>query len=124
MRLAGAGSGGGSAAGAGGGGGGGTTDASSGGGGGSNKRLASAAGLYEASDLASLAASEIHYYVHYAGHDRRLDEWIPMERFELATLQRAVVPLSDAAAAAAAAAQQIVAEGIKPHQPADDTGRR
>lgn len=111
MRLAGGGGGGGSAAGAATGGGGGTTDASSGGGGGSNKRLASAAGLYDPSDLASLSASEIHYYVHYAGHDRRLDEWIPLERFELATLQRAVVPLSDAAAAAAAAAQQIVAEG-------------
>jgi histone acetyltransferase MYST1 len=90
--------------------GGGTADGS-GGGASSNKRLASAAGLYEPSDLAALSASEIHYYVHYAGHDRRLDEWIPLERFELATLQRAVVPLSDAAAAAAAAAQQIAAEG-------------
>jgi len=114
MRLAGSSSSSAAGGGTAGGGGGASSSAAAGGGtadgSGSTKRLASAAGLYEAGDLSALSASEIHYYVHYAGHDRRLDEWIPLERCELATLQRVAVPLSDAAAAAAAAAQQIAAE--------------
>ena len=46
----------------------------------SSKRLASAVGLYDPHDLSHLPADQIRYYVHYAGHDRRLDEWIGLER--------------------------------------------
>ena len=31
---------------------------------------------------------EIEYYIHYVDHDRRLDEWITVERFQWPTLQR------------------------------------
>ena len=35
-----------------------------------------------------LAANQLEYYVHYEGHDRRLDEWIPLDNFVLETLER------------------------------------
>jgi histone acetyltransferase MYST1 len=35
-----------------------------------------------------LGADEIEYYVHYVGHDRRLDQWLTLDRFELETLQQ------------------------------------
>ena len=31
-------------------------------------------------------ASNYLYYIHYVGEDRRLDEWVPLDRFELSTL--------------------------------------
>lgn len=36
--------------------------------------------------LSSLPASQIEYYVHYLNHDRRLDEWITLNKFDLSTL--------------------------------------
>ena len=36
--------------------------------------------------FASLSASQIEYYVHYLNHDRRLDEWITISKFDLSTL--------------------------------------
>jgi histone acetyltransferase MYST1 len=33
-------------------------------------------------------ASTYQYYIHYIGQDRRLDEWIPLSRFDLTTLVR------------------------------------
>jgi len=86
-----------------------------------SKRLASAAGVYDPHDLAHLAADKIHYYVHYAGHDRRLDEWVGLDRFDLSTLQRSVIPPSEeaaAAAAAAAAAQAVVSSSDAAAAPA------
>jgi MOZ/SAS family/MYST family zinc finger domain/RNA binding activity-knot of a chromodomain len=45
------------------------------------------------------SADQIEYYVHYQGFDRRLDEWVTLDKFELHTLsrqnslqQRAVLP--------------------------------
>lgn len=54
---------------------------------GSSKRLGSAAGLYDPKELSNLSADEIHYYVHYVGHDRRLDEWVELQRFDLKTVR-------------------------------------
>lgn len=45
-----------------------------------------------------ISAWDLLYYVHYEEHDRRLDEWVPLSRFDLSTLRRA----EDEAAAAAA----------------------
>jgi len=39
-------------------------------------------------ELVVLTADEIHYYVHYVAHDRRLDEWIPLSKFDLNSIQR------------------------------------
>ncbi|GAX21532.1 histone acetyltransferase MYST1 [Fistulifera solaris] len=36
----------------------------------------------------SLPADEVEYYVHYMNHDRRLDEWVTLDKFQLNTLQR------------------------------------
>ena len=36
----------------------------------------------------SSSGCELEYYVHYQGHDRRLDEWIPLQKFVLDTLER------------------------------------
>jgi len=36
-------------------------------------------------DTTSEAANYL-YYIHYIGEDRRLDEWVPLERFDLTTL--------------------------------------
>jgi histone acetyltransferase MYST1 len=38
------------------------------------------------------AADDYLYYIHYVEHDRRLDEWVPLTRFNLMTLQRYNVP--------------------------------
>mmetsp|Transcript_19898 Transcript_19898/g.24563 ORF Transcript_19898/g.24563 Transcript_19898/m.24563 type:complete len:527 (+) Transcript_19898:76-1656(+) len=38
--------------------------------------------------FSSLKANEIDYYVHYLNHDRRLDEWIKLDKFDLPTLER------------------------------------
>lgn len=38
--------------------------------------------------LSSLSASQIEYYVHYLNHDRRLDEWITLSKFDLSTLDK------------------------------------
>jgi histone acetyltransferase MYST1 len=35
-----------------------------------------------------LNADEIEYYVHYVGHDRRLDQWLTIDRFDLDTLEQ------------------------------------
>ena len=55
-------------------------------------------------DLRNLPADQMEYYVHYTHHDRRLDEWVLLEKFVLSTLERQQPPPpkeSDAAAAAA-----------------------
>jgi len=39
-------------------------------------------------DLETLKIDEIQYYVHYEGQDRRLDEWILIDKFILGTLKR------------------------------------
>jgi histone acetyltransferase MYST1 len=36
-----------------------------------------------------LKPEEIEYYVHYVDHDRRLDEWVTLDKFLLETLERA-----------------------------------
>jgi len=41
----------------------------------------------------SYTATDYLYYIHYVEHDRRLDEWVPIARFNLTTLQRYNVPL-------------------------------
>ena len=33
-------------------------------------------------------AHDLEYYIHYIDHDRRLDEWVPLSKFNLETLQR------------------------------------
>ncbi|KAG7341427.1 acyl-CoA N-acyltransferase [Nitzschia inconspicua] len=33
-------------------------------------------------------ASDLEYYVHYINHDRRLDQWVRLEKFVLSTLKR------------------------------------
>ncbi|KAL3790559.1 hypothetical protein ACHAW5_002461 [Stephanodiscus triporus] len=40
------------------------------------------------SSSSSPAAWNYLYYVHYEEHDRRLDEWVPLSRFDLSTLRR------------------------------------
>ncbi|GFH48383.1 histone acetyltransferase MYST1 [Chaetoceros tenuissimus] len=50
------------------------------------------------SDVEGLKASEIDYYVHYTDHDRRLDEWISLSKFDLATIQRAEIKEKDSEA--------------------------
>ena len=42
--------------------------------------------------LETLRADEIEYYVHYEGHDRRLDQWVTFDKFQLETLQRGDKP--------------------------------
>jgi histone acetyltransferase MYST1 len=32
--------------------------------------------------------SEVEYYVHYENHDRRLDEWISLDKFLLETYEK------------------------------------
>ncbi|KAL9187254.1 hypothetical protein ACHAXT_001357 [Thalassiosira profunda] len=39
-----------------------------------------------------LSAWDLLYYVHYEDHDRRLDEWVALDRFDLSTLQRVPPP--------------------------------
>ncbi|KAL7525954.1 hypothetical protein ACHAXR_001238, partial [Thalassiosira sp. AJA248-18] len=39
-----------------------------------------------------LSAWDLLYYVHYEEHDRRLDEWVPLSRFDLSTLKRVPPP--------------------------------
>lgn len=48
-----------------------------------NKRVSAVA-----DHVAGLAPSEIEYYVHYVEHDRRLDEWVTLDKFKLDTLER------------------------------------
>lgn len=43
---------------------------------------------YSADELLNLKADEIEYYVHYTDHDRRLDEWITLSKFDLSTIER------------------------------------
>lgn len=43
--------------------------------------------------VSNTAADDYLYYIHYVEHDRRLDEWVPLTRFNLITLQRYNVPL-------------------------------
>jgi histone acetyltransferase MYST1 len=51
-------------------------------------------------DIDSLAPDQIDYYVHYVDHDRRLDEWVTLDKFLLHTLER--YQQGDAATAATA----------------------
>mmetsp|Transcript_30790 Transcript_30790/g.63257 ORF Transcript_30790/g.63257 Transcript_30790/m.63257 type:complete len:695 (+) Transcript_30790:50-2134(+) len=39
-----------------------------------------------------ISAWDLLYYVHYVEHDRRLDEWVDLSRFNLATLKRVPPP--------------------------------
>ena len=39
-----------------------------------------------------LSAWDLLYYVHYEDHDRRLDEWVPLSRFDVSTLKRVPPP--------------------------------
>lgn len=39
-----------------------------------------------------LSAWDLLYYVHYEEHDRRLDEWVPLSRFDISTLKRVPPP--------------------------------
>lgn len=36
----------------------------------------------------TVATNEMEYYVHYIKHDRRLDQWVPIEKIQLSTIQR------------------------------------
>jgi histone acetyltransferase MYST1 len=49
----------------------------------------------EPPDLDTLRPDEVEYYVHYENQDRRLDEWIKIDKFILNTLERAnpVLPI-------------------------------
>jgi hypothetical protein len=38
------------------------------------------------------SSRDLVYYVHYEEHDRRLDEWVPLSRFDLEALRRAPPP--------------------------------
>ena len=46
----------------------------------------------EESQQQKLSAYDLLYYIHYEEHDRRLDEWVPISRFDLGTLQRVSSP--------------------------------
>ena len=48
------------------------------------------------------SSRDLVYYVHYEEHDRRLDEWVPLSRFDLETLR--CVPLPDGVRSGDAAA--------------------
>lgn len=39
-------------------------------------------------DLDTCPADALEYYVHYIGHDRRLDEWITLDRIDIDTIER------------------------------------
>lgn len=41
-----------------------------------------------AADIETLPMEDVEYYVHYINHDRRLDEWVGLEKLKLDTLQR------------------------------------
>ncbi|CAB9505839.1 Histone acetyltransferase of the MYST family [Seminavis robusta] len=56
---------------------------------GSRKRRKGSAATATAVDIETLKPEEVEYYVHYTEHDRRLDEWIKLDKFLLETLQRA-----------------------------------
>jgi histone acetyltransferase MYST1 len=51
-------------------------------------------------DLSTLKPDEMEYYIHYVLHDRRLDAWVTLDKFQLETLQRYEAPSAAAAAAA------------------------
>jgi histone acetyltransferase MYST1 len=53
--------------------------------------------------------NEIEYYIHYKNHDRRLDEWITIDRFILGTLQR---KSSSATTSATATATDAMVVGV------------
>ena len=38
------------------------------------------------------SSRDLVYYVHYKEHDCRLDEWVPLSRFDLEMLRRAPPP--------------------------------
>ncbi|KAL7432275.1 hypothetical protein ACHAXM_003047 [Skeletonema potamos] len=44
---------------------------------------------------ATTEASKYLYYIHYVGEDRRLDEWVALDRFDLSTLVRIGHPFAD-----------------------------
>ena len=44
-----------------------------------------------------LKADELEYYVHYIGHDRRLDQWVTLDRLQLDTLRAAGTMTSEGA---------------------------
>ena len=46
-------------------------------------------GFGSAAEMEALKAEQIEYYVHYVHHDRRLDEWVTIDKFMLETLVRA-----------------------------------
>jgi histone acetyltransferase MYST1 len=43
-------------------------------------------------DIDTLPADAVQYYVHYEGHDRRLDEWASIDKFLLESLDRSQRP--------------------------------
>jgi len=53
---------------------------------------AAANGTVAGRRLDQLNSNEMDYYVHYVHHDRRLDEWIQLSRFDLSTLKRTETP--------------------------------
>lgn len=61
----------------------------------SHRRNKKRKGIFSAADLESLKAEEIEYYVHYVDHDRRLDEWVTIDKFQLDTIKRAEQILND-----------------------------
>lgn len=42
----------------------------------------------DSEELEGLKANEIEYYVHYEDHDRRLDEWIQLSKFDIESIER------------------------------------
>jgi len=57
-----------------------------------------------ATEEQQLSAWDLLYYVHYEEHDRRLDEWVPLSRFNLSTLKRIPPPNDDELGAEGSAA--------------------
>ena len=38
------------------------------------------------------SSRDLVYYIHYEEHDRRLNEWVPLSRFDLEALSHAPLP--------------------------------
>mmetsp|Transcript_22586 Transcript_22586/g.26180 ORF Transcript_22586/g.26180 Transcript_22586/m.26180 type:complete len:495 (+) Transcript_22586:248-1732(+) len=62
---------------------------------GANGKIKSLGVHNDAEELVGLKADEIDYYVHYEAHDRRLDEWIQLSRFDKSKIKRVSVVHED-----------------------------
>eukprot|EP00978_Attheya_sp_CCMP212_P023710 scaffold73105_cov49-Attheya_sp.AAC.7 len=68
----------------------------------------------ESDGFVNVKVDQIDYYVHYINHDRRLDEWVTLDKFDLSTLVRLAAEESSEPAKAATSTASDGALAIAP----------